>query len=346
MTPNVSAPSAAKTPSSHGTTGPVGNDIAALIAGTEPGQGTALGQQFNLLLQQQMGPAPMPATLAPALVAGEGNAEPGAVLADALADASTDDPVERNGDALAAAVLAMLGQANAIQTKVGGVSPGADVAVKNSHAGKAGVLLDAQQAAVASGETNTQPAAGDFSILLGGSAQPEVSARKGESDNGSLLPLAAPLSAHVGSAANPAAPTHTLSMNAPTSSPDFAQELGQHVAWVGNQELREARIRLRPEELGQLDVKVSVAEHGRVDVAFTAQHPAAVIAVQQTLGQLDSMLAGHGLSLGQAHVGQQDARRGERSGGGRGSDDSFAADAEPVESSVSTQVVGLVDAFA
>jgi len=83
------------------------------------------------------------------------------------------------------------------------------------------------------------------------------------------------------------------------------------VAWLGGQGIKQARIRLHPEELGSLDVKVSVT-HGRVDVVFSAQHPAAVAAVQQSLPQLDQMLAQHGLSLGHAEVGQQD--RGDRHG--------------------------------
>jgi flagellar hook-length control protein FliK len=136
-------------------------------------------------------------------------------------------------------------------------------------------------------------------------------------------------------------------MDTPVGNTGFAQELGQQVAWLGGQEVKEARIRLRPEELGQLDVKVSVGEHGRVDVSFTAQHPAAVTAVQQTLGQLDLMLAGHGLSLGQAQVGQHGA--GER-GQGRGGDAQeplAAAETEAGHGAASkTMAIGLVDTFA
>ncbi|WP_266171304.1 flagellar hook-length control protein FliK [Dyella subtropica] len=156
-----------------------------------------------------------------------------------------------------------------------------------------------------------------------------------------LIPLSGNLSTPATSAA------HALTMTAPAGTPTFTQELGQQVAWLGGQQVKEARIRLQPQELGTLDVKVSV-EHNRVDVSFTAQHSAAVTAVQQSLGQLDLMLAGQGLSLGQAHVGQQD--RGRAGQGGTGATASQADEAEPVAQSaavaVRTVALGLLDTFA
>ena len=55
---------------------------------------------------------------------------------------------------------------------------------------------------------------------------------------------------------------------------------------------------------------------GQVDVTFAAQHPAAVHALQQTLPQLDALLAQHGLSLGQADVGQRQSGSDGQSGSG------------------------------
>jgi flagellar hook-length control protein FliK len=67
-----------------------------------------------------------------------------------------------------------------------------------------------------------------------------------------------------------------------------------------------------------MDVRVNI-DGGKVNVAIMAQHPAAVHAVQQTLSQLDTLLAHHGLSLGQADVGQrQTGQGGDGQGGGNG----------------------------
>jgi flagellar hook-length control protein FliK len=140
-----------------------------------------------------------------------------------------------------------------------------------------------------------------------------------------------------------------VQMQSSVDSSGFAQELGQQVAWMGGQDIKEARIRLNPESLGELEVKVSVDHNNRVDVAFAAQHPAAVTAVQQTLGQLDTMLAGHGLSLGHTFVGQQQNQGsgGSSSSSGKGS---FAggdgAEGDVEVSPIRQVAVGLVDMFA
>ncbi|WP_036137002.1 flagellar hook-length control protein FliK [Luteibacter sp. 9135] len=127
------------------------------------------------------------------------------------------------------------------------------------------------------------------------------------------------------------------------TAPQFAQELGEQIAWMGSGQIKEARIKLHPEELGSMDVRVSM-EGGKVNVAILAQHPAAVHAVQQTLSQLDSMLAHHGLSLGQADVGQQQAGQGRQGtsdgGNGQGGTDEPAVATVLATSRVSR---GLVD---
>ncbi|MGA7439550.1 MAG: flagellar hook-length control protein FliK, partial [Luteibacter sp.] len=106
-----------------------------------------------------------------------------------------------------------------------------------------------------------------------------------------------------------------------TTSPQFSQALGEQIAWMSSAagDIKEARIKLHPEEMGSMDVRVNV-DGGKVNVAIMAQHPAAVHAVQQTLSNLDSMLAHHGLSLGQAEVNQGGAQQhNDNQGQGQGS---------------------------
>lgn len=145
---------------------------------------------------------------------------------------------------------------------------------------------------------------------------------------------------------------HALTMQSSVGSPSFGQELSQQVTWLGGQDVKEARIRLHPEDLGELDVKVSVKQD-HVDVAFIAQHPQAVHAVQQTLSQLDSMLAHHGLTLGQAQVGQGNTGQGSSqagtSGGSSSGSESGVAEGVGELASMAApvmKVVGLVDMFA
>ena len=209
---------------------------------------------------------------------------------------------------------------------------------------------------------NSQAAAGALALLTGATAttaKPAIGL-----DAGALAPMLAkpaeqkdtPLDAlQLASVAAPAstsgntvttASAHALGIASPAGTPAFAQELGQHIAWLGGQDVKQARIRLHPEELGTLDVKVSI-NHDRVDVSFAVQHPAAVHVVQQTLPQLDALLAQHGLALGQTDVGQrhqhgEGGRDGEGSGAGAGE-----IEAQPdLLASAPVAALGMLDTFA
>jgi flagellar hook-length control protein FliK len=86
---------------------------------------------------------------------------------------------------------------------------------------------------------------------------------------------------------------------------------------------------------------------GKVNVAILAQHPAAVHAVQQTLSQLDTMLAHHGLSLGQADVGQRDPGQNPAQGNAAGGQGGAADDAATTETVATSRVSrSLVDEVA
>lgn len=248
-----------------------------------------------------------------------------AKVVDAAADAATATP----SGALPGVVAAAPGDVSGI------AAPGEDPKL-------AGPMLDADRSAAA---TNA-PAAIPFNALLAGqgagspTAKDDTAGSLDAVDTASPMPLAPSPSLHAG------VPAVQVQATQSATTPQFAQELGEQIAWMGAGQVKEARIKLHPEELGSMDVRVQV-DAGKVNVAIIAQHPAAVHAVQQTLSQLDTMLAHHGLSLGQADVGQrgagQDAQRDAGSAGGAG-------DIEPAPSDVAatTRVSsrGLVDEVA
>lgn len=213
---------------------------------------------------------------------------------------------------------------------------GTAVAASGGGANLLSAALNAAVQAMASGTT-------------GAAAAPDGAATgKGQPQNLDPASLGAVASGLQGlSQAGAAATAHALTVASPVGSPSFPQELGQQVVWLSGQDVKQATIRLHPKDLGALDVKVSLAHDNRVNVSFAAQHPAAVTAVQQTLGQLDMMLAGQGLSLGQAHVGQQgDGQRDGASPRGEASGEADAV-AEVSGPSISrATALGLLDTFA
>lgn len=325
--------------------------IQVTQAPTEPATGDSFDRRLDAAHRQQRDVQPSTAQdysesePAPAGRAGDNTARV------ARAPAHDDGPAQDDSDhagTLAAAILALLGQR--VVTPVAGQAP-ATVAVPGDGDAAVKAMVDGVAKALDASLPTPPPIAGAIGVaggLMTATVQPErLLLSPSDSDTSQELAAlsAAWLQPTAGTTAPPVA-AHVLTVDSPVGTPGFAQELGQQVAWLGGQEIKQARIRLHPEELGQLDVKVSVA-HDRVDVTFAVQHPAAVHAVQQTLPQLDSLLAQHGLALGHAEVGQQQAggehSRGQSTGGsvdGAG-DDGLAATATSTPAAL-----GLLDMFA
>ncbi|MEO7072467.1 MAG: flagellar hook-length control protein FliK [Rhodanobacter sp.] len=271
---------------------------------------------------------------------------PDASAAPEAGDKTDDSADETSVTGVPQCVLTLfLPTAATAATPKGGAAQALPLAVA-ANAGK-GCALAAAQAALQGNAQSADPAAGNqpldhieqapaamVQILAG--AKPALHEASGDAPTGAV-------GAPTAQAGMPAAPL--VQVVAPVGTPAFAPELSQQITWFASQDIKHARIRLHPEELGMVDLKITV-HHGNVDVAFTAQHPGAVLALQQSLPQLDQMLAQQGLSLGHSEVsqhGRDDASdRGRGNGGGDGADDTAAVGAVTVTRSS----LNLLDAFA
>lgn len=304
----------------------------------------------------------------------------GAAASDAAtSDASVpppDKPATHGDDgsvpeaaSVAGAMLALLGQAMPANASVaaGGAAKvmaagilkaslgGSPAAGGLAHAGADPVASTATDGGATAGAAQASGAAGQgiqglaaFNDLFA-PGLPKAAAKQDDKATMDALAGLMQATAQVTAAPQAVAP-HALTITSQVGSSDFAQQLGQQVAWLGGQDIKQARIKLHPEELGSLDVKVSVQHTGQVDVSFAAQHPATVHALQQTLPQLDALLAQQGLSLGQAHVGQQSAGGGDTgrqsSSSGMAGDPTDAAIGEVGAAPATISAIGLLDAFA
>jgi flagellar hook-length control protein FliK len=257
------------------------------------------------------------------------------------------DVVQTTANATTAPLSALSAQKPGGSAVANGFSDDDDDAVADSTTASGGnasaqATPDATQSLAASAMTATHAA---FAAVNGASSSaptqnaPDFASLRGALDATAIT--AQPVAT--------ASATHSLSGNAPVGSSGFAKELGQQVTWLSGQEVKQAQIKLNPENLGPLDVKVSV-EHGRVDVAFMTQHPETTAAVQQSLDQLNQMLGGHGLSLGHTSVGQhsQSQQFGESSqqASSQASNATDNAEEDTGTSVLQRVAVGLVDAFA
>jgi flagellar hook-length control protein FliK len=98
---------------------------------------------------------------------------------------------------------------------------------------------------------------------------------------------------------------------------DFAGAVKDKVMVMMNQKLQQIEIRLDPQELGSVNVKINLQNEQAV-VSFTVQNQQAKEAFEQNLGRLKEMLAESGVDVGDANVEQQNKQGGdEQLGNGR-----------------------------
>jgi len=165
------------------------------------------------------------------------------------------------------------------------------------------------------------------------------------------LPPGTPLAVH-GSIRGPNLPVVPSPLQMPSlADAGFDDELGARMAWVAEQKLGHAEIRLNPEHLGRIDLKIQL-EGTRVSAEFNSANADVRQALEATLPRLREMLGQHGLQLGQADVGQRQQNAPQSQGqsapvsGSVGGDEGASAN---VAASTPAQVVrnrGLLDEYA
>lgn len=174
----------------------------------------------------------------------------------------------------------------------------------------------------------------------------DLSTARHAHDDTDRSPLTAVMSTGMTPAPAAASALPPVILAAPAGTPAFGAELGQQIAWFANHDVQHARIRLHPDELGMVDLQISV-HRGAVDVSFAAQQPGAVQALQQSLPQLGQMLAQQGLALGHSEVSQHGREGAPGQQHGRGTAGNGEVEEVSALGALShVRAVNLLDAFA
>jgi flagellar hook-length control protein FliK len=121
-------------------------------------------------------------------------------------------------------------------------------------------------------------------------------------------------------------------ISVPLDSPQWGNELASRVLTMTHEKWSEAAISVTPDELGPIEIKLRF-EGDRVHLQFGATSAEAREALSSNMHRLREMLAGDGLSLGQALVGQHGAGSDRRAPAGTPNIPfaAGAAEAEPVD---------------
>lgn len=140
-------------------------------------------------------------------------------------------------------------------------------------------------------------------------------------------------------------PTAPLALPANPNA-GFDDGFGARIAWMAEQRIGHAQIRLNPEHVGPIEVRVQL-DGDRVSAEFHSAHAEVRQAIEASLPRLREMLGQHGLQLGQADVGHgQSGRRGD-SMDSHGRDPAREAELDPrLTASPIRSTRGLLDEYA
>jgi len=262
-------------------------------------------------------------------VEGDDSAAPSTDTATASTDKPADgrEPPNSDADPLA---LAMFAQAFA--AALGAQPAAAQVATSNTS-------LTASDNATEGVSDATRSSGGSVQELIGLLAQDIAADGKGKSDadasrSDAATTMTSPDNASAGaSAAAAAAGANTLAASAAhlgaashfslqhtqtdtntgeirssVGSAAWTDELGGQLTWMTHRGLESGSLRVSPEHLGPVEVKISV-QNGDASVWFGASHPDTRAALEQALPRLREMFANQGLTLTDSGVSRESPRQ-------------------------------------
>jgi flagellar hook-length control protein FliK len=140
------------------------------------------------------------------------------------------------------------------------------------------------------------------------------------------------------------APSVEASISVPVANGGWPHAVAAQVHWFVSNDIQSATLRLSPEHLGPVEVRIDVHD-SQVNVNFSAAHAETRAALEQTVPRLREIFAGSGLTLGQANV-QQDPRPGSQSSPTPARPAFTATQAVEPVAVATPQGLGLVDEYA
>lgn len=141
----------------------------------------------------------------------------------------------------------------------------------------------------ASGQSTTAELSKDFSQLLAAGAARTQAGSRGPSQASEL-------------------PPSMRSLDTPMGSKAWEQGVGERIHWMLGNGLAKAEIRLNPQHLGPLEIRISL-QNDQTHVSILAQHGATKDAIEASLPRLREMFQDANLNLGTVDVGRREAQQ-------------------------------------
>jgi flagellar hook-length control protein FliK len=223
-------------------------------------------------------------------------------------DSDTDGTDDDEAGALAIAALLPgltgLTPTSANSTASAGATAGSDTASAIGALIAKGADVDASQAAI---NELTGDAKAEATDTAGGAARNDTTAASSAQNTNSTpsTQIHALMTAHTAAGDVDVNPDATL--RNPVGTHAWKDELGTQLTWMALNGREAASLRLSPEHLGPLEVRISMRE-GEASVYFGASNPDTRSALEQSLPRLRELFASNGLVLADAGV-SRDAPR-------------------------------------
>ncbi|MEQ1529970.1 MAG: flagellar hook-length control protein FliK, partial [Methylococcales bacterium] len=90
----------------------------------------------------------------------------------------------------------------------------------------------------------------------------------------------------------------------PLTHPDWNKEMGERILWMNNKAIPAAEIKLNPQHLGPITVRIDVSNQDQASVSFSAQHGVVREALEAALPKLREMMSAQNLNLVDVSVAQ------------------------------------------
>jgi len=138
---------------------------------------------------------------------------------------------------------------------------------------------------------------------------------------------------------------HARPVNVPVGNAQWADEIGSRMTMMVEQGKHTASLRLSPEHLGPLEVRITM-NGDQASVQFGAAHVDTRNAIENALPRLREMFAASGMSLADANVSREPPRQQQNQTPQSSSSSNFGGEESATSVSAAQVRVGLFDAYA
>lgn len=154
-----------------------------------------------------------------------------------------------------------------------------------------------------------------------------------------------PASSESASPLRQAESAHARPVHVPVGTAQWADEIGSRMTMMVEQGRHTASLRLSPEHLGPLEVRITM-NGDQASVQFGAAHVDTRNAIEDALPRLREMFASQGLSLADANVSREPPRQQPNQAAPSGSSSSGGATSDDGAAAVAAAPLGLLDTYA